>query len=648
MIKYRPEIDGLRALAVLPVVFFHAGWSAFSGGYVGVDIFFVISGYLITTLIFAEIDAGAFSLLKFYERRIRRIFPALFVVLAASAIAAPILMSPANLMEFARACFAGVTFVANILAWRQSGYFEPSNIYKPLLHLWSLAVEEQFYIFFPLLLLGMAKLSWGKRLGVIATLMMISFGLAVFLVGYIPAMTFYGLHTRAWELLAGSCCALLLQRFALKPSAPASFLGLLLICAAVVLFDQTITVPSVWTLMPVSGTALIILFTHKGGPLGSLLASRPLVGLGKISYSLYLWHLPLLAFARIHLATAPSTDLLAMLIFLAFVLACLTWAFVEQPFRRSNARRIFNQRGVLVSAACASAVLMMVSLVFWAASGFPNRSNASGQSYASINFDQRFDDNYGLGIECTKGFTLAAVCATTLHPKVLVWGDSFAMHIAQSVADALPAGAGVRQMTMSSCLPVFDLSPDVGEREAGKCISFNMQVDDWLRQNSGITTVVVSSTFGPITDQRWKMMTLDGSRIAGSQDLAQRSIREVIKRFRGYGLRIVIVSPTPHTATDVGHCLQNILWATGNLEGCDFETDKLSDATLRARQLLKQVEGEVPVIWLNSAMCNETLCHAAFGDVALYRDSGHLSVEGAKWLGQNAVFKAALNEAFGK
>jgi peptidoglycan/LPS O-acetylase OafA/YrhL len=146
MIKYRPEIDGLRALAVLPVVFFHAGWSAFSGGYVGVDIFFVISGYLITTLIVAEIDAGAFSLLKFYERRIRRIFPALFVVLAASAIAAPILMSPANLMEFARACFAGVTFVANILAWRQSGYFEPSNIYKPLLHLWSLAVEEQFYI----------------------------------------------------------------------------------------------------------------------------------------------------------------------------------------------------------------------------------------------------------------------------------------------------------------------------------------------------------------------------------------------------------------------------------------------------------------------------------------------------------------------
>jgi hypothetical protein len=222
------------------------------------------------------------------------------------------------------------------------------------------------------------------------------------------------------------------------------------------------------------------------------------------------------------------------------------------------------------------------------------------------------------------------------------------MHIVEAVVGALPEGAGVRQMTLSACMPVFGLGHDVRDAEAKQCISFNAQVDEWLRQKPGITTVVISSTYGPITDPRLKMITGNGSTSAGSPELAQRSLREVIRRLRSYGLKVIIISPTPRFSLDVGHCLQSALWSTGKLDGCDFELRNLSDVTRRAYQLLKQVEGEVPVIWLNSAMCDETLCHAAFGDVALYRDSGHLSVEGAKWLGQNAVFRAALNEAYGK
>jgi peptidoglycan/LPS O-acetylase OafA/YrhL len=636
MIKYRPEIDGLRAIAVLPVLFFHAGWRAFSGGFVGVDVFFVISGYLITSLILDEMNEGTFSLLKFYERRTRRIFPALFTVLVASSIAAMLWLSPQFLIDFGKSCLATVAFVANILFWRQAGYFETANMYKPLLHLWSLSVEEQFYLFFPLFLFGLIKLDLYKRFLIIAAVMIASFCLALFEINRAPNIAFYALHTRAWELLAGSCCV----RFQVKSSSALSFLGLALIVGAIFWFNEATPFPSAWTLLPVIGTVLIILFTDESGGVGRVLASKPFVGLGLISYSLYLWHVPLLVFARLRSAESLTTLQTVLLLCAALILACITWKFIEQPFRKNQGNNVFKL------AACASVTMLFVASVFIYTQGFPNRANAMGQTYADLKIAERFRPNFGFGAECAAGFTLSPNCATTANPKVLVWGDSFAAHVTESVANALPKDVGLRQLTLQACSPVFDLAPALGADDAEKCLLFNQQVDDWLRQKPGITTVIVSSPFGWITNPDSAFTKRDGSRVSGGADIAVQTLLEIISRFKTYGLRVIIISPTPHSSLNLGQCLQTMLWTSQKLSACDFSINSYSAATKRAYRLLKDLGEDVPIIWLDHALCDQQLCHSASGDLALYRDNGHLSIEGSKWLGQNARFQTELNDAF--
>jgi peptidoglycan/LPS O-acetylase OafA/YrhL len=648
MTTHRPEIDGLRAVAVVSVVFYHMGWTAFSGGFVGVDVFFVISGYLITTLILQEMQRGEFSLLHFYERRIRRIFPVLFVVLLASSIAGYYLMQPEQLRNFGKSLFAAVGFVANVFFWRQDGYFDFTSQYKPLLHLWSLSVEEQFYIFFPIFMFGLARLKFRYQVLIVAALLIASLCAAVIEIDRLPTRSFYSPHTRAWELLSGSCCAFWFLRFPARSSPMISCIGIALIFSSIFLFDHSTPFPSAWTLLPVGGTALTILFTHKTGVVFRVLNSRLLVGLGLISYSLYLWHVPLIVFARLRTAGELGQFQFMLIAILAVILSTLTWRFVEQPFRDGRYSANLSQQSIYTWLGSAVATVVLIASIIVLADGFPERTNRQGASYADLGFELRFRPNFGLNIICTADFALSSGCATTQSPEVLVWGDSFAMHVAQAVADALPQGVGVRQMTRSSCSPVFNLAPALGYAMAQECIRFNSQVDEWLRLKPGITTVVVSSPFSWLTDPKTTLINNSGAKISGGQDVALQSLREMIARLRSYGLRVIVISPTPRARFDVGHCLQNTLWATGRFEGCDFEVSKLSDATHRAHLLLKNLQSDVPIIWLDDILCDQHMCHAGFDGVALYRDSGHLSKEGAKWLGQNARFKSALNAAFKK
>lgn len=347
--NYRKEIDGLRAVAVVPVVLFHAGLSTFSGGYVGVDVFFVISGYLITSIIITELSEGNFSLLTFYERRARRILPALFVVMAACIPFAWAWMQADAFRNFSQSLVAVSVFGSNVLFWMQNNYFGPGAETKPLLHTWSLAVEEQYYVMFPLLL--MALWGWQKQrvFLVVIFLTVLSFILCLWGVRNAPNANFYLAPFRAWELLVGSICAFMVFQRPQKPNELLSLLGLAMLVYSIVAFGEHTPFPSAYALAPVLGTALIILFSTPATFVGKLLSTKGFVGIGLISYSFYLWHQPLFAFARIKSVFAPSLSLMILLGVLSAVLAYLTWRFVEHPFRKKGAFALAEQKTIFLA-----------------------------------------------------------------------------------------------------------------------------------------------------------------------------------------------------------------------------------------------------------------------------------------------------------
>lgn len=362
--NYRAEIDGLRAVAVFPVILFHAGLSLFSGGFVGVDIFFVISGYLITTIIINNIDAGRFSLAYFYERRARRILPALYIVMVASIPFAWAWLKPSDMKDFAESLLAVSTFWSNILFLNESGYFDTAAELKPLLHTWSLAVEEQYYIIFPLLLMGFWKLGKRRLLYILSAVFLVSLASAHWYAYRKPSEAFYLLPMRGWELLIGAMVAFYLQRRP-HPFSPfwkniLSLLGLMLILFSIFFYDDSTPFPSLYALVPTLGTALIILCADAGTLVKRLLSMRLLVGIGLVSYSAYLWHQPMMAYAR-HLEILESNTLvIAVIIVTTFLLAYVTWRFVEKPFRQPH--RISRSALVKTSLAAFAALIVFAGV----------------------------------------------------------------------------------------------------------------------------------------------------------------------------------------------------------------------------------------------------------------------------------------------
>lgn len=344
---YRAEIDGLRAIALIPVVLFHAGFEWFSGGYVGVDVFFVISGYLITSIILQEKETGNFSFANFYERRARRILPALFFIMLVCIPFAWFLLLPHELIDFGKSLMATSLFSSNILFWLESDYFAADAELIPLIHTWSLAIEEQFYLFFPLIMiffwaLGKRRLFW--TLSIIA---IVSFALSEWGWRHFPEANFYLLPSRAWELMIGALIAFYLFQNEQPKGAIgelSSILGLSLILLAVFFLDKTHPFPSLYALLPGIGTALVILFTHRETLVYRLLSWKVLIFIGLISYSAYLWHQPLFVFTRLNLIEEPEPWLMGLLSILAIVLAYFSWRFIEAPFRdkhRFTQRQIF-------------------------------------------------------------------------------------------------------------------------------------------------------------------------------------------------------------------------------------------------------------------------------------------------------------------
>ena len=371
--KYRKEIDGLRSLAVIPVILFHGSFESFSGGYIGVDVFFVISGFLITSIILKELGDGTFTITNFYERRARRILPVLFFVLLVTLPFAWIWLLPYELKDFGKSIIAVNLFSSNIIFWLGSNYFAATAESIPLLHTWTLAVEEQFYIIFPVFMM----LLWGlgKRwlVSIIAVITLLSLGLSEWGWREFPEANFYLLPTRAWELMIGSLVAFYIQ----NKSQPqgfinhwASFLGLALIIIPLFLFDKGTPFPSLYALAPTVGTALIILYTTPNTLVYRLLSIRLMVGIGLISYSAYLWHQPLFVFARLVSLEEPSLWLMGVLSIITLGLSYFSWRFIETPFR--NKQR-FSRKLIFVSSTVISLAFIAIGAALVLAEGAANR-----------------------------------------------------------------------------------------------------------------------------------------------------------------------------------------------------------------------------------------------------------------------------------
>jgi len=496
--KYRAEIDGLRAVAVLPVIMAHAGFELFSGGFVGVDIFFVISGYLITTIIYGEVQAGSFSIIRFYERRVRRIMPALFVVSLACLPFAWAWMLPVEFKDFAQSLIAVNFFASNMLFAKETGYFAAAAELKPMLHTWSLAVEEQFYLFFPIVLMVLHKLKRNALLAVLVVGSLVSLGLAQWQASVHPSVNFFILPTRAWELGVGAILAVSASSWSRigargdgRFAQWASTIGMAMILFAIFTFDETVPFPSVWGLIPVLGTAAVIAFATRQTFVGKILSWGPFVGVGLISYSAYLWHQPLFAFARIRLYdSGVSGPMYLGLSVAALVLAYLSWRYVEQPFRNKT---LFSRAYVFRGAALVSASFVAAGVFVHMADGVPNRLRREALQYAAWQTDMspyRDRCNSGEANHFVNPDT-ACVFGSPEGELVHVWGDSHGVELAWRLSEDLTDyQMPIKQLTHSACVPAAGVRRS---RDGDACLAFSQNVFSYLEElDEGATVVIIA------------------------------------------------------------------------------------------------------------------------------------------------------------
>ena len=460
---YRPEIDGLRALAVVSVILFHAGLPGFPGGFVGVDIFFVISGFLITLILMRDIERGQFSVLKFYERRARRILPALFLVTAVTGPFAWAVMLPSQRQALAESWAALALFMSNLLFGAQLGYFSPDAAERPLLHTWSLSVEEQFYVFFPLLLLLCWKL--GRRVPLWTTVLLgiASLSLAQYGSWRDPSLNFFFTGSRVWELMAGALAALAERQWGRQSRDLPALAGFAALALPLFLFQETTLSPSLSTAIPVLGTAMVLFFGRSGTRTAQALSLKPVVAVGLVSYSAYLWHQPLFAIARIARASDPSPGVMLLLVLATFALAALSWRYVEMPFRRRPGP-LLPRRATLFAASLAGLAMMLgLGVAGWATSGneaswlaahpdkaptyllltkaknAPNTVKTLGP--CRFNLDH-FDASADARI---------ADCAARLGPAFVVLGDSHAIDVYMGLASLSDDSRFILGVTNPGC-----------------------------------------------------------------------------------------------------------------------------------------------------------------------------------------------------
>tara|TARA_B100001093_G_scaffold352808_1_gene337301 strand:- start:1370 stop:3418 length:2049 start_codon:yes stop_codon:yes gene_type:complete len=655
---YRPEIDGLRALAVIPVIFFHAGFTSFSGGYVGVDVFFVISGYLITTILINDIENNKYSLLSFYERRARRILPALFFIMLVCIPFAWLWMLPGAMQDFSNSLIAVSFFASNILFWRESGYFSPSAEEKPLLHTWSLAVEEQYYLLFPIFLVMIWRFGKNKAFYTILIILVISFLLSEWGWRNKATANFYLSPTRAWELLSGSLIAFLIHKRGIKKNNLLSMLGFLAIIFSIYVYDESTPFPSIYTLLPVSGTVALIYFADKHTFMAKILSNKLIVGIGLISYSAYLWHQPLFAFARIRSFEHPSNMVMIFLACLSIILAYFSWKYIEQPFRD---KKIFSRKFIFTFSICGILIFSSVGIYGNFKKGIPSRiANEINTLYEKI--DQSNERLIGNGCNlssiipeqpmpnCIDFFVDGGITALLIGDSHL---DSMGLQIQRHLKDK---NIGSYAISYSGCIPIRGLYR-VDKDDSHMCEEYNNMMVEFAK-NNGVKTIIMIARF-PLYIQGNRYDNGEGGVENGSPSyvddsqfrnksskwddeerilrVSKKLINEIEKLLKDF--QVIIFSPTPEVGWNVPkYFSKKILFD----EAKSYKDVQLThnyknykDRVSKFNKALLSISNPNLILYdFSNLICDDIAnrCITSDNKGLLYRDDDHLSPHGASMI----------------
>ncbi|NWA04246.1 acyltransferase family protein [Pseudomonas gingeri] len=636
-LAYRKDIDGLRAVAVIAVVLFHFDVPGFTGGFVGVDVFFVISGYLIASIIWRERLGGRFSLAEFWARRARRILPALFVMILATLVAGWFLLTPRDYDELGRSIHYQVVFTSNLLFARQDGYFETSSDLTPLLHTWSLSIEEQFYVIFPLLLMLLSSRLKHWRTALFLLLLM-SFAMSQWAVIHAPQKAFYLLPMRAWELLAGVMLAVMPAG---QPTSPikaqaVSLLSLGLILLAVCGYDSSTPFPGVAALLPVVGVIGLIWANGQQATLaGQVLSNRWLVGVGLISYSWYLWHWPVLVFGKYASVYGLDAWELAGLFILSLVLSYGSWRFVEMPFRER--RLLAARRQILVAAGMAIIGLGLVGKSLGWAQGIPWRLSPQALQYAEartwrpelmscLSDDKKSDRQF-----CHFGPRPQAA-------RALVWGDSHAAALIPALEDeARKHGVNITLAAYSGCLPF-----NRNENTPG-CVRFNQRVVQALDQEKYSDVVLAGRWSLYVYGQRsgdTGAALMDPATGKYDRAIAERRFAEgmgsLVRQLRTTGHRVWLVKEVPLQDFSVPYRLSRLAMVGLPIKG---EGIPLTEHLKRQAYIdalfvrLADVDPDVRLLDPAPQLCDAIGgCRVELGGRSLYSDDNHLSDVGSRYV----------------
>jgi peptidoglycan/LPS O-acetylase OafA/YrhL len=635
---YREDIDWLRAIAVLAVVAFHFEAPAVFGGFVGVDIFFVISGYLITGIIQSELQAGVFSFARFYERRVRRLLPALYAMVALTAVPSFHYLLTSERQEFFRSIAAVVTFTSNFFFWFQTGYFDHAAVEKPLLHTWSLAVEEQFYLALPLLLWGLSRVAGGRRIAlpvVLGALALASFALSIWLMKSDRSATaFFMSPPRAWEFLIGGLIAT--PGFPVLRNALAQQItrGIALVLIAIPVFSlrQGPGFPGFNALTPCIGAAMF-LWSGIDMPLRTRSRYSPVNVVrffGQISYSLYLWHWPLFTFARFSKSSLVlDAGDKVMLFAVTVLISYLSWRFVEQPFRLKS---LAPTRGVAFRiAGLATAVLLAGGAGGIVASRTPSDADRAALQLESYNaYDYR--PLYRSGVcFAPDGGVLGEDCLALASGKtnILLWGDSLAAHYfhgLQNVAD--PQTVNILQATQAACMPTFNAAAQGN----ASCRNFATQMDAFFGDHKPDIVILSADWLEYSRPPRFDGMIAD--------------LRQTISRLNGAGIAVVVLGPAVQFRARLPSMLMRAHLRNIDARSEDFvlpdifALDQMMQAALPAHEKFSYIS-------VVDAVCPARQCPLTIdGGVPLAWDHAHLTAEGSLYVMDRVVPVLGLNLSF--
>lgn len=616
--QYRPDIDGLRAIAVLSVLFHHLNADLLPGGFIGVDVFFVISGYLITSQVYKEVCGGSFSIQQFYQRRINRIAPALVVVTMTTLIAGAILLSPADLIKLGKSAIYAMLGLSNIFFWQQYGnYFAGNAGEAPLLHTWSLGVEEQFYVVWPLLVLGLAKLGHKRMATALAVLTIGAVATSEAGINVAASASYYLLPTRFFELMMGGLLGLLLahnQSVSRINSVLSLSVGISLIGGSLLLLDKTSSFPGVNAIWPCLGAALIIWSGTNPQPISRILTSRPMVFVGLISYSLYLWHWPIIAFLNYsNIPISPAVGFFVVI--MSMILAWLSWRYVEIPMRKSGVALSFP-RVVIRRFVIPVVALVLIGLTMAYTNGLSSRFDPrvaefervieskpdvlrSGCHVPTAMYSTPPSDNCRLGVKKAE------------LDGILI-GDSFANHFSGTV-DLMAKAEDIAFMdyTMDGCPPILGYNTGKGAVYAQRC----------LKRNEAV--------YALLTNNRYARVVLAGSwpadKKAGEQ--LTSSIETILKA--GSKVTVILANESISRASS---CPVRRL-----MHGTTAQCERPKNGP---PAYFNDIASRFPGVHFldpNRVICRGNLCDPVLDDIPLYRDDAHLNDMGARLIAKHLM-----------